>query len=81
MIEIDDKTFAQIVCELDSYLEDDDLVECVERAIVALNRFRNQEDIPILGQILDEVTDEQVKMVKAKLEKLNNDYKNDKWIN
>ena len=80
-MEIDDKTFAQIITELDTYLSDDCMVECVERAIVALNRYRNQDEIPIMANILDEVTDLEVTVVKNKLKTLNKEYKNDKWIN
>lgn len=79
MVEIDDKIFEEIIINLDTYLYDDCLIECVESAIAKLNKYRNFEKIPILKNC--EVWNEESNMlelhpqldinkVKAKLTKL-----------
>ena len=89
-MEIDDKTFTQIITELDGYMFDDCLIECIERVIVALNRYRDVEKIPILmgGEIYDKETRKliphpeiDIQIVKNEIKRLNIEYKNDKWIN
>ena len=90
MTEINDKDFATIVSQLDSYLLDDCLVECVERAIVVLNRYRDVQQVPILDgdeiwnaeeKILEPCGEHEIKIVKDKLEALKSQYKHDEWIN
>ena len=89
-MEIDDKTFEQMISQFDSYLLDDDLIECVERVIVAMNRYRDVKKIPILKgeqvwndekECLEDCSAKEITVVEIKLEDLNQSYKNDKWIN
>ena len=90
MTEIPDKLFSQIITELDCYLWDETMTECVERVIVALNRYRDTEKITILmgGEVYNSETRKLEPhpegdriLVRKEIKRLNADYKDDKWIN